>query len=45
MRRFYVQSKQFVTCLLLLTDNMEASSFICTTLCYAIHITVKKSAQ
>jgi hypothetical protein len=45
MRQFYIQSKQFIAHPLLLTENMKASSFIGTTLCFAIYKTTKNSAQ
>jgi hypothetical protein len=45
MRQFYVQSKQFIIHPLLLTDNMKASSFICTTLCFAIYKTATQTLR
>jgi len=46
MRHLYVQSKQFITYLLILMDDISrVAFFICNTLSRMIHKTVKSSAQ
>jgi hypothetical protein len=46
MHEFYAQSKQLITYLLLLVDNiLKVASFVCTTLSSKIDKTVKNSAQ
>jgi hypothetical protein len=46
MRHLYVRSKQFITYLLLLMDDiLRVAFFICNKLSWMIHKTVKRSAQ